>query len=344
MRTFNGIQAMRGVAGLSVALSHILIARFAYDAQPGFVNALTGILRTGVDLFFVISGFVISLAAAEIGKAEGRYGTLNFAFRRFARIYPLYWVVLATAVMSSYVIALQGWPDIPQTLTTGYIFLTVDWNWFVPQAWSLAFEVYFYLAVAIVLVLVPNRIIETLVVLLCVLVLLDLSPLPRAPDVYGHKPLTLEFGFGVFIAFLTTRNFARGWPVSLAMAVAFYAAGTYLDSSGQWINGYPRVATFGVGSALLIYSVVAAERSGASFPGWLLYLGDISYSLYIWHLLILAWLSSFGGLAWPDAVVMPVWLAVILAISAASYQWIERPVLRWARNAGRARQSVIVSH
>jgi hypothetical protein len=183
MRTFTGIQAMRGVAALSVAVCHLLITRFAYDAEPGFINALIGVLRTGVDLFFVISGFVIALAAAEIGKAEGRHGTLNFAFRRCARIYPLYWIVLAAAVLSSLVITLQGWPDIPQTLTASYVFLTVDWNWFIPQAWSLAFEVYFYLAVAIVLLIVPNRVIEALVLAVCVLVLLDLSPLPRAPDV-----------------------------------------------------------------------------------------------------------------------------------------------------------------
>jgi exopolysaccharide production protein ExoZ len=323
---------MRGVAALSVVACHLLITRFASGAEAGFLNALIGLLRTGVDLFFVISGFVIALAAAEIGKAEGRHGTLNFAFRRFARIYPLYWAVLVAAVLSSSVIAPQGWPDIPQTLTASYIFLAVDWNWFVPQAWSLAYEVYFYLAVAMVLLLVPSRVIETLVVAVCVLALLDFWL--QMPDAYGHRPLTLEFGFGVFIAFLTTRNFARGWPVSLAMSAVFYAAGIYLDS-WQWINGYPRVATFGVGAALLIYSVVAAERSGATFPGWLLYLGKISYSLYLWHLLLLTWLASFGGQAWPDIVVLPVWLAFILAISAASYQWIERPVQRWARSVRR---------
>jgi exopolysaccharide production protein ExoZ len=111
-----------------------------------------------------------------------------------------------------------------------------------------------------------------------------------------------------------------------------------------WLDGYPRVATFGAGAALLVYSVVAAEQSGARFPGWLLYLGAMSYSLYLWHLLLLTWLSSFGGQAWPDAVVLPAWLAVVLAISAASYQWIEQPVLRWARNVSRARLSVIVAH
>jgi peptidoglycan/LPS O-acetylase OafA/YrhL len=340
MRTFAGIQAMRGVAALAVVLCHLLITRFGFEAEPGFMNALIGVLRTGVDLFFVISGFVIALNAAEIGKAEGRYGRINFAFRRFARIYPLYWVVLAAAFISSCAITLQGWPDAPQTLTAGYIFLTVDWNWFVPQAWSLAYEVYFYLAVAVVLLLVPGRIIETLVIVVCALALLDFWL--QVPDVYGHRPLTLEFGFGVLIALLTTRNFTRGWPATLAMSAAFYAVGIYLN--WPWINGYPRVATFGVGSALLIYSVVAAEQSGARFPSSLLYLGAMSYSLYVWHLLILTWLSSFGGQSWPDAVVMPTWLAIILAISAASYQWIERPVLRWARNAGRARQSVIVSH
>jgi len=113
---------MRGVAALSVVLCHLLIACYGIGSEPSFMNTLVRVLRAGVDLFFVISGFVISLAAAEIGKAESRYGTVNFTFRRLARIYPLYWIILATAVMSSYVVALQGWPDIPRTLTASYIF------------------------------------------------------------------------------------------------------------------------------------------------------------------------------------------------------------------------------
>jgi peptidoglycan/LPS O-acetylase OafA/YrhL len=51
MRTFAGIQAMRGVAALAVVLCHLLITRFGFEAEPGFMNALIGVLRTGVDFF-----------------------------------------------------------------------------------------------------------------------------------------------------------------------------------------------------------------------------------------------------------------------------------------------------
>jgi exopolysaccharide production protein ExoZ len=223
-RTFASIQAMRGVAALAVVIGHLITMRYGMGIDPHIANTVLGVFRSGVDLFFVISGFIITLTASETGKAQGRAGVLTFAFRRIARIYPLYWIVLTLAVLSSYWIPLVGWENTSKTLTLDYVLLTVTGNWFVPPAWSLHYEVQFYATVALAMLMAPKRLIEILTVCAASLIAFDICTLPETTN-FLNSSFTMEFCFGVIIAWLINLGFYRGWQLSLSLAVVLFYTG-----------------------------------------------------------------------------------------------------------------------
>jgi len=325
---------MRGIAALSVVCGHAVTMRFGMGITPERAFNALGLLQSGVDIFFVISGFIIANTADEIGKSRGRIGAFQFAAKRAGRIYPLYWLILFAAVVSSY------WIDVfpPEAKLTNHIGLEhilslTTGNYFVSPAWSLCFELYFYAAVAVVILLAPRRVMETLVIVVCALAALDLLTTVSFSPIYS-APLTLEFGFGVCIAYLVKLGFHPSWPrAAVVLAICLFGAGAYIAAGGHWIEGLPRVATYGIGSALLIYAVVAGELNGATFPRWLQYLGAMSYSLYISHHLLLTWLAKYNPAWVPGRVQILTWVGLALAVSAALHEFFERPVLTWLKIA-----------
>jgi exopolysaccharide production protein ExoZ len=333
MRVFTGIQVMRGIAALAVVFGHSVTMRTGMGISIPVANATVGIFQCGVDIFFVISGFIIASTASEIGAQDGRWGVIRFAFKRAARIYPVYWVVLAIAVVASYWVAI-GPVHLTPHLNFRHLFLAQADNWFVPPAWTLFYEMNFYAAIALCILLSPKYVIELAVLGVCALAILGLSPLPRLPGVIG-SPLTLEFGFGIIIAFITRRGIKQFGPICLFGSGMLFAVGAYCEVMEQPVSETTRLLTFGIAAALLIYSIVAAELKGATFSRALQYPGDISYSLYIWHFLIftiLATPAASAYLSWlPGQVQISIWIAAVVVISAASYEIIEKPTPRYLR-------------
>jgi peptidoglycan/LPS O-acetylase OafA/YrhL len=333
MRIFTGIQAMRGIAALAVVFGHSVTMRTGMGISIPVANATIAIFQSGVDIFFVISGFIIASTASEIGTQDGRWGVIRFALKRAARIFPVYWVVLAIAIIVS------NWvPTGPDNLTPHFdfrhLFLAQTDNWFVPPAWTLFYEMNFYAAIAVCIVLSPKYVMQLAILGVCALVIMDLSSLSPMPSVFGSL-LTLEFGFGVIIAFLTSKNIKQFGPVCLFAAGILFSLGAYCEAVEQPVSETTRLLTFGIGAALLIYSVVVAELNGATFSRALQYAGDISYSLYIWHFLIFTILATpavSAYLSWlPGQVQISIWIVTVVVVSAASYAIIEKPMPRYLR-------------
>lgn len=327
MRTFTGIQAMRGIAALSVVCGHAVTMRWDMGLTPQQGASALGLLASGVDIFFVISGFIIANTASEMGKARGRMGAIRFAFKRAGRIYPVYWAVLTAAFISSYWIAVfPAEANYSTAVGLEQILSLTTMNYYVPPAWSLCFELYFYAAVAVIILIAPRHVMQALVAALCALVATLILTDIRFSSVYC-SPLTLEFGFGVGIACLIKLGFHPSRPrVCIATAACFFAAGAYLATDPRF-NGYQRLATYGVGAALIIYSVIASELNGATFPRWLQYLGTISYPLYASHHLLLTWLAKYDAPWLPGPVQILIWIALAVGLAAVLYGLFERPLL-----------------
>lgn len=150
--------------------------------------------------------------------------------------------------------------------------------------------------------------------------------------------IALEFAFGIAVAVAVRRKIRLPGPaIFLTGAIILVTAGACLCLKNGAISNDARTATFGTGAALLLYSVVVLETRGATFPRLLRYAGDISYSVYVWHVLILTWIRPVGPRA-PEMYKTFVELAnfvpglepallllFIVTFSAASFACIERP-------------------
>ncbi|MET4036843.1 MULTISPECIES: acyltransferase [unclassified Bradyrhizobium] len=339
MKTYYGIQAMRGIAALSVVCGHAAAARI--DLFPEGLLVLR-LLQGGVDIFFVISGFIIATTAAEVGSRSGRASVLDFAIKRVARIYPLYWVVLFASVISCQWISVSSWGQ--GGLDIAHVFSLVIFNRYVVTAWSLCFELAFYAAVTIILGLFPTRVMETLLAVLGAVIVADI--LGISLWVYS-MPLTLEFGIGVVIAWLVRTGAPCPIPLAaVALGLILFSVGWILMNHGyDEFNTFVRLFTYGTGAGCLIYAVITAELNGAAFPKVLLWLGQISYSLYLTHFLLVTWLANMNPAwltVWDEHP--PLWIVAVritasillpIAVAATTYRLIELPPMRWARDPSR---------
>ncbi|MCA1364988.1 acyltransferase [Bradyrhizobium sp. IC3069] len=328
-QVFAGVQAMRGIAALAVVCGHAVSARPDMVGPELAEGALT-ILASGVDIFFVISGFIIATTAAA------QHDPLNFVLRRAVRIYPVYWLTLLAAFVSSCWIALA--PGERPALDTGTIFAWTYPNWYVGPAWSLAFELHFYAVVAIILAIKPNRLFE---ILFAWLGLVIVALYFRIQLGICSHPLVLEFGAGVGIAYLLINRGLRFSPRVVACSAGLFFAGWYwIFVHGATDPQFARVPTYGLGAGLLIHAVVSAEIEGRSFSPVLQYLGKISYSLYMVHYPLVKWIANYDR-PWLLSVVGTVIVLILFSIglAAAMHILIEEPILRWGRRLSLMRRS-----
>jgi exopolysaccharide production protein ExoZ len=312
---------MRGLAALSVVCGHAVTARPDLVASGAAEGALT-ILASGVDIFFVISGFIIAKTAAS------GHNALEFAFSRLVRIFPAYWLVLIVAFISSNWISLS--PEAPP-LDLRLILAWTYPNWYLPPAWSIAFEMHFYAAVTAILVIAPGRVFELLFAAFGLAV--GAIFLGVSLGLYAH-PLVLEFGAGVAIAYFVQKNGELpSSPYLIAASVCLFILGWYwIFVHGSTNPQYSRVLTYGLGAGCLVCSVVSAELNGARFPKVLLWLGNISYSLYLVNYLLIQWTASLTGL-WEISRAGVIIASILLSIGLAVilHRFVEVPTLNWGR-------------
>jgi peptidoglycan/LPS O-acetylase OafA/YrhL len=163
MKRFDTLQALRGVAAVSVMLMHCatnqqgLSLRIDHPAFYWVTRALAAGGGAGVDIFFVISGFVITSVVLRTPATQRRLAaSADFLLRRILRVFPLYWVTLAGMVGLA---AAFGAPvsELSQAWHLRVILLLVDKIPYQPPAWTLAFEMWFYAGTAVLIGLLPKR-------------------------------------------------------------------------------------------------------------------------------------------------------------------------------------------
>lgn len=269
-----GIHVLRGVAATMVVLHHALYA-FPNNGWPQFGPA-------GVDIFFVISGFVMCLTtqAAPAGHLIGRSRqAAEFGWRRILRIVPLYWLAILwtarhqlgnPAVLKDLLFIPRANPATP-----GLIRPVLN------QGWTLNFEMLFYVIFAVGMLFGRVRF---LIVALGLVMLASLTALGfggTAATFYSNS-IVLEFGFGILLF-----RFQRFPAWSRATYLAILALGFVLLAEG-WGHG-PRAVSTGLPALLIVWSSLKACE-GWLKSRFLVLLGDASYAIYLFH-----W-ASFGAL------------------------------------------------
>ena len=317
------LDALRGIAALSVVVYHFTRyygLEFGHADTPWF-SLPNG--RIGVHLFFMISGFVILMTLDRTKTV------LDFACARFSRLYPIYW---AAGLLTFAVVTWCGLPGREVDPLTALANITMCQGFFNlplvdPSYWTLHVELCFYMLMGTI-VFTGQR--QRLNQVIAVLVLLDwghttfgaFSSLPGWWLVYRCLPLEFLYSFFMGIVFYQMRS---GWKWSYAgwLAVALLGA----SSHGAWQH-----LVIIAGNALLMF--VATKYPFALLRNSVLvFLGTISYSLYLVHQNIGHIIIRFGysrGINgnWSILIAM----AVSLALAVALTFLVERPANSWFRD------------
>lgn len=339
---FRGVQALRGLAACMVIVFHGTALWFQHVGGPSRIW-FNG--ASGVPVFFVISGFVMTISTA--GKKNGPHPARDFIERRLVRIVPLYWLITGLTLLKLFAVHLV--PKLENAgphfaLSFSYIASSLL---FVPYrnslgsiqpvlyvGWTLFFEMFFYLlfACALALRISELRFLTPIMVGLAVLGIWHGSFGPAIGIL--ASPLLLEFLAGVAIARLIEAGYR--WRPAVAAIVGAFALVGLLSFPLSIFFGIDWLAS-GTFAVLLVFCAVTLEAHiGRTLPRWTLAIGDASYSLYLIHVLLYSFIIKGVaklGLLSPGATHLTGEIATVLLFAVPSilisllvYRWIEAPV------------------
>jgi exopolysaccharide production protein ExoZ len=329
----DSIQAMRAAAAWIVVIGHTAIMSVGVSGGNDAFRAIQAVTQTffhsGVDMFFVISGAIMFIITRD-RKHESRLAeTADFLLRRVVRIYPLFWITLVFALLAGSGQPVESFADWVKTL------LLIDTP---PQhnvAWTLLFEIRFYLIVAVVILLSRRDLIAGFAIAAVGIGAgVFFAGWGALPSGIWTAPLMLEFLLGLAVGCLFVARIVIAPRAMLALGLAWWLCTAILLYNNDAVKGDFRIAGSGVPAALILYGAMTLERLGVlRFPRFAVVAGDASYSVYLWHFVILAAAAKvFTGYGVGGAVAYIVaCTALIATVGYFSFRLIERPLMRLAR-------------
>lgn len=328
------LQYIRAIAALLVVYFHAILQLEKLNPDAWITDYLFG--KSGVDLFFVLSGFVMWITTADKAQA-----VTDFWWKRIRRVVPLYWAVTLAAAMVALVVPqiLKSTQfDIPHVLAslaflpwlnpadpTGEMIAPV-----IVPGWTLNYEMYFYLLFGLcLLVPVRHRIAAITALIGSVFLVANLAPESTAARFYGDTVI-FEFVAGVILGRIYKTGVAVSAPVVCVALVLGFGVLLYNDYRGFEL---PRLITIGIPAAFIIYFATAIRIPDLKAWRWLRLLGDASYSIYLTHIFTLAgsrmiypWVI---GTLQSDTLFVVLMVAMSTAVGLASYTLFEVPVGRY---------------
>lgn len=336
-KTLFTVQALRAVAAASVVVLHVLeltVQRAGYSFTPASFGA------AGVDLFFLISGFIMVYTHFDdFGEAGAPQ---SFIRRRFIRIAPLYWIV-TTAVVVLLITTPKAFFSLKFdwiNVIFSYLFLLSrtsagDVNTVVVTGWTLCYEVYFYAIFAALLVL-PRRLFLPVAGAIFVIGLLINATGATVPPwaSVATSPLLIEFYLGSTIAFLFIARVLLPLPLAWLAIIAGIAA-IPIAGDPVWGNSM-RVVYWGLPCAAILVGAVSLERAGVRVPQILIALGASSYSTYLTHLYVVAAFAKLWALLHLTEQLSAYIFGVLsfgaaLLVGHVVHLWLENPITHWLK-------------
>lgn len=322
-----------------VVVHHLLLQLARHGS--GDLRATIGIGQAGVDVFFVISGFIMVYITSRRSLHSRQ-----FWLDRAVRILPLYWVftllmmaviallpsLLHTAVLDveHFLKSLLLIPDFHPTRTEQIWPLLV-------QGWTLQYEMLFYFVFGLFLILrsVHTRLICVTFVLLSLVSVGSLSDTANPIFIVGTNPLLIEFLAGSWIGYLYLTDklpSARLGPIFLLLAITLFGLSDVFAE-----EFFFRAVSWGLPSLFLLVSFLILERKVGVFRSrFLLGLGDSSYSLYLSHTFVLGFVGYLWGAystrnAFEDVAFSLLAISLCLAFGHLSFCYLEEPLCRWCK-------------
>lgn len=335
------IQMLRGIACILVALMHITVT-FSETYHLPFLGNIFKFGGSGVDIFFVLSGFIITYSnrqyitkAASIGK---------FLIKRAIRIFPIYWIIISIFVLLQLLL-----PSFYRThfqLTATNIISTYllfpNHEMINGVSWSLTNELFFYIIFTFA-ILIPFKKYSLLLLLVFFIVLL-LFPLTSFNTSNKNEftkllifPMNIEFLLGISVVLLVD-YFPKKWctPFLITGIGLFILSALFSNNRLVFFNNdYNRVLMFGFPSFLIILAVVKYELAVSIKVNKLFsQLGDASYSINLFHLpIVVAFYKIMVKLNVTNHLLTVIFslglFFFICLMGVFIYKKIESPLIKW---------------
>ena len=338
MQFRNDIQGLRAVAVLAVIAFHLNSAWL----PGGFV---------GVDVFLVISGFLIASILIKKKDAEGyQLGTtLNYFYTsRIKRIAPAYYAALiVTSIVAAVLFLPNDFKIYQDSLKQAAYFNSNNYfatfgDYFAPASyeqpllhtWSLAVELQFYLLAPFIFLLIPKRALSWLLPLfilsLTAYAEYQLQAGVQQATYYSLAARLPAFFIGGWIALIIGKNYKQAgggrsklWMSALALGLLGFS---FINPriSGNFPGLSALIPT--LAAALLIYNRSENTITKVLSSKAMVWVGGISYSLYLWHWPVLALIRYYTGTEILDIKFSLAFIVLTLGLSVASYYWVETPL------------------
>lgn len=340
-KRLNLIQVFRGIAALLVVLAHTDLI-YNQNLNENFLFKIFTFGGSGVDFFFVLSGFIMFyIHQKDIGQ-KNRLGA--FFFKRFTRIYPLYWVVLTSKIFASFIFSYNANTnerEIGEFIKAFFLFpqdREILSSSFLGVSWTLTFEVFFYLMFGLLIWLKPKFSFPIIGVWLSGVFFhfIGIIKFPQKNILleFIFSDYNFEFVLGCLAAYvLLNRKISNGMQfIYLGLFLYTFSAINYFYKIIQVSS----VMTFGIACTLLVLGGASLElRKNIHVPNILLFLGNASYSIYLAHGFFINHMTKILNKLQLDIVQNLIFLNIlgfvigIIAIMGGCiiYSYIEKPLL-----------------
>jgi exopolysaccharide production protein ExoZ len=329
------LQILRFVAALMIVYLHAAQLAVGVTGSNGFItNGLAKVSCSGVDIFFVISGVIITKIARGSSPSE-------FVWSRLRRIVPMYLICSIPFLAMAFSVPSIGfgWRD---ALATFLLWPATD-RMTAPVlevGWTLCFEMLFYIAAT--LVLVRRRWIFAIIgAYAAALVLRPIGPVFQ----FLGNPLILEFFLGAVIACAPAWR-PGSWAVPCGAIMLACAGVMGIAPSGQALDslygheGFWRVLIFGVPAAMIVYGTLQVQARESVWT----YLGNASYSLYLTHIFTLnVLLALYPIYPLQTDLIILILITVSVLFAWRIHELLERPIMAYLRNDFLKRQKPLLS-
>jgi exopolysaccharide production protein ExoZ len=323
-----GLQILRGLAAFMVVIHHINQTYFHWNPPIDFLE-IFNYGSFGVDIFFVLSGFIMYYSVKY-----NKRGGFSFFIDRFFRIFPVYWLLTILLIISSIILPIKSydtfftWDTLLKSL-----FLVPNQNPsgighypFLYVGWTLTYEMFFYSILSI------SLIINKKYALIIASIFLSILPIGlKNISLLGHSNFLLyEFVFGILIAYVYTSvqssKYSRivikpinALPFLIVLIIYNYLAIKHFGFAFK-------VKLSMAGSIILIFLILEDIIKKTPRLGGMVILGDISYSTYLIHPIILGWFKLIFKTSNSDILkfsIILLFLFLVYLLSRLSYRYIE---------------------
>lgn len=342
-----GVQYLRAIAAIFVVVGHISGMAGSNEYFGIIPNQIQKYGWIGVDIFFVISGFIISIVSLSESSVNPKIDIKTFFTNRFIRIVPFMWLIIIL-YGAIYIYVTNGDP-IP---TIRAFFLWPIGELRPNVIWTLRHEMLFYILFALSFLSFKNKMTRLILLFwsispLIVSLICSLLSIPL-PNKHGNEweqilifianPVNIEFGCGVLLGLWHLKyNKAKKNPSSIAIIIVFIgaiaqfiAAFTFDLKSGN-LDGAIYLSFMSSG---LLWLSILFEYKRSNISKFIEFIGDASYSIYLTHGLTLLLVLTIVKHISPNCNIYAVHficLASSISAGAIAHIFIEKPIVRLGR-------------